>query len=222
MVNRLFITFLTICLLFIGIKVTPGMSGDILTSSQHSALRTPHSEKRVDVKKGLVAFVEMRSTEPATLYLMYPTQYSKYAATGSVDGVLEFKNITWLIYPVAAMLEDQTLYFVPGGDARFDVTYEDIKERIDRLLKGEERLRGGMEMWIERGVQVIRLTPLIPGLKVRLDLSVAAEFVIVKTIDFARYRKGLKSFDQLYEDAALKGLKRDSISLRQILKTFIS
>ncbi len=169
------------------------------------AIRNPESEKRVDVKKGIVAFVEVRSAEPATLYIMYPTQYSKYKTAGSVDGTLEFRNITWLIYPVPAMLEDQTLHFVMKGETRFDVVYEDIQDRINRLMKGEERLRAGMEMSVEAGINVVRLTPLLPGLKIALDFSKDARFIIIKTIDLARYRKGIKTFDQLYSEAGLKG-----------------
>lgn len=193
MVHRVFILFLT-GLVLLGVAVRPCLAG-----------KDPPPERRVDVKKGLVAFVDIRSTEPVTMYIMYPTQYSKYSATGSLDGVLELKNITWLMYPVPAMLEDQTVYFVPRGEVIFNVQYEDIKERIDRLLKGEEMLRAGMEMLVEGGINVIRLTPLIPGLKIRLDFSGNARFVIVKTIDFARYRKGIKTFDQLYEESDLKG-----------------
>ena len=32
-------------------------------------------EKKVDINKGLVAFVEINSSAPSTVYLMYPTQY---------------------------------------------------------------------------------------------------------------------------------------------------
>lgn len=169
--------------------------------------------KRVDVKKDRVAFVEMKSSEPVILYIMYPSQYSRYAETGSISGVTEYKNITWLMYPVPALFEDQTVYFVSAGDVRpgdvkINVTYENINERVDRLLKGEEMLRGGTETLVEGGVNMIRLTPLIPGLKVRLDFSGDTQFVIVKTTDFARYRKGIKSFESLYEEADLKGTDR--------------
>lgn len=165
----------------------------------------PQFERRVNVEKGQVAFVELKSPDPLTVYIMYPTQYTKYNTTGSLEGVLELKNITWLLYPLPAMLEDQTVYFVPRGEVIFNVEYEDIKERIDRLLKGEERLRAGMEMMVEGEVNAIRLTPLIPGLKIRLDFSGEARFVIVKTIDFARFRKGIKTFEQLYGESDLKG-----------------
>lgn len=186
-------------ILFAGAMIIDG-GGGIAAAGQ---------EKRVDVKKGAVAFVDVKSDEITTLYIMYPTQYSKYKETGSTEGVLEFKDITWFLYPVAAMLEDQTVYFVPNGEARFDVRYENIQERIDQLLKGEEKLRAGMEMRVERGVSMIRLTPLIPALKVSLDFSGDARFVIVKTIDFARYRKGLKTFEQLYDEAVLRGSEKE-------------
>ena len=186
------------------------------SAAEEIAPSPPSSEKRVDVKKGLVAFVEIKTEEPVTVYILYPTQYTKYKATGSADGVLEFKNITWLIYPIPALLEDQTVYFVPfvpkggpkRGDILFHTVYEDIHERIDRLMKGEEMLRAGMEMAVAGGTEVIRLTPLIPGLKVRLDFSGDTRFVVVKTIDLARYRKGVKSFEQLYEESDLKGSEK--------------
>ncbi|MBI5407664.1 MAG: hypothetical protein HZA18_08235 [Nitrospirae bacterium] len=191
-----------------------------LSAAEEIAPSPSSSEERVDVKKGLVAFVEIKTEEPVTVYILYPTQYTKYKATGSADGILEFKNITWLIYPIPALLEDQTVYFVPfvpkggpkggpkEGDVLFHTIYEDIYERIDRLMKGEEMLRAGMEMAVAGGTEVIRLTPLIPGLKVRLDFSGDTRFVIVKTIDLARYRKGVKSFEQLYEESDLKGSEK--------------
>lgn len=192
--HRVFIILFLTGLVVLGVAVRPSSAG-----------KDPPPERRVDVKKGLVAFVEIRSREPVTMYIMYPTQYRKYSATGSLEGALEIKKITWLIYPVPAMLEDQTVYFVPEGGVIFNVQYEDIEERIDRLLKGEEMLRAGMEMLVEGGISITRLTPLIPGLKIRLDFSEDARFVIIKTIDFARYRKGIKTFDQLYEESDLKG-----------------
>jgi len=186
------------------------------STAEEIAPSPPSSEERVDVKKGLVAFVEIKTEEPVTVSIMYPTQYTKYKTTGSANGVLEFKNITWLVYPIPALLEEQTVYFlssVPKGEAKkgdilFHTVYEDIHERIERLMKGEEMLRAGMEMAIEGGTEVIRLTPLIPGLKVRLDFSGNARFIIVKTIDLARYRKGIKSFEQLYDEADLKGSEK--------------
>lgn len=162
-------------------------------------------EKKIDVKKGLVAFVEISTSEPTSVYLMYPSQFEKYKASGSPEGALEFKAISWLFYPVPALLEDQTVYIVPKGDVTFNVTYENIQERIDRLFAGEEQLRAGTEMLIESGVNIVRLTPLIPGLKVRLDFFEKKQFVVIKTIDLARYKKGLKSFDQLYDEYDLKG-----------------
>lgn len=163
------------------------------------------SEKKVEAKKGIVAFIELSLNTPSDVYLLYPSQYNKYRKSGSLDGGLEFKEITWLFYPVPALLEDQTVYVVTKGAVRFNITYEDIQERIDRLYAGEEQLRAGSEVTIKSGTNVVRLTPLIPGLRVRLDLSENAEFVIAKTIDLARYKKGLKSFDQLYEGNDLKG-----------------
>lgn len=215
-VYRLFAALIAKCIVLLVIAwlsvfvafAAPAFAGGLTVSSPVSTM-----EKRVDVKKEMVAFVEVISVKPATLYIMYPTQYKKYADTGSTEGVSEYKNLTWLMYPVPALLEDQTVYFVSAGDVRpgdvkINVTYENINERVDRLLKGEEMLRGGTETVIEGGVSMIRLTPLIPGLKVRLDFSGDAQFVIVKTIDFARYRKGQKSFESLFADADIKGRER--------------
>jgi len=162
-------------------------------------------EKKIEAKKGIVAFIELSSTVPADIYLMYPTQYNKYKASGSLEGVIEFKEISWLFYPVPALLEDQTVYIVSKENVNFNITYENIQERIDRLFAGEEQLRAGTEMSINNGITVVRLTQLIPGLKVRLDLTENAQFVITRTIDLARYNKGLKGFDQLYKENALKG-----------------
>lgn len=162
-------------------------------------------DKKIEVKKDLVAFVEINSSAPSTVYLMYPAQYEKYMKSGSPEGVLEFKDITWLFYPIPALLEDQTVYFVTKDDVAFNITYENIQERIDRLFSGEEQLRAGTETLISKGINVVRLTQLIPGLKVRFDLFSKSEFVVIKTIDLARYRKGIKGFDQLYSENELKG-----------------
>jgi len=178
------------------------------TSGVAEEISAPLLEKRVDVQKGRVAFVEVMAEGPITLNILYPTQYRRYKESGSIEGGLIFEDITWLLYPVAAMLEDQTVYLVSEGEARFDVRYENIQERIDQLLKGEVKLRAGMEVIVEGGVGVIRLTPLIPDLDVMVDFSRDVPFVIVKTVDLARYRKGLKSFDQLYEEATLKGSEK--------------
>src|SRR4030067_1783784 len=162
-------------------------------------------EKKIDAKKGIVALIELSSPVPADVYVMYPTQYNKYKASGSLDGVIEFKDISWLFYPVPALLEDQTVYIVSKGDITFNITYENIQERLDRLFAGEEQLRAGNETSLDGGITVVRLTPLIPGLKVKLDFTENTRFVIIKTIDLARYNKGLKSFDQLYKENELKG-----------------
>ena len=161
--------------------------------------------KKVDAKKGIVAFIELSSPVPTDVYLMYPTQYNKYKASGLLEGVIEFKEISWLFYPVPALLEDQTVYIVSKGNITFNITYENIQERLDRLFAGEEQLRAGTEMSINNGITVVRLTQLIPGLKVKLDLTENAQFVITRTIDLARYNKGLKGFDQIYKENALKG-----------------
>ncbi|MBI5756394.1 MAG: hypothetical protein HZA12_05655 [Nitrospirae bacterium] len=193
MARRAFFGLTIACLVITAVIIASGAAGE--TSPV----------KKVDIQKGLVAFVDIKSPTPAAVYLLYPVQYEKYTETGLLEGVLEFKNITWLMYPIPALLEDQTVYFVPKGDVIFNITYENIRERIDRLYRGEEQLRAGTEMLTEPGVNVVRLTPLIPGLKIRLEFSDNIAFVIAKTIDFARYRKGLKSFEQLYGDAEIKG-----------------
>lgn len=162
-------------------------------------------EKKVEAKKGIVAFIELSSPIPSDVYLLYPTQYNKYKTSGSLEGVIKFNDITWLFYPIPALLEDQTIYIVTKGEVNYNITYENIQERLDRLFTGEEQLRAGTEMTINSGINIVRLTPLIPGLRVRLDFTENAQFVIVKTIDLARYKKGLKSFDQLYKEYELKG-----------------
>ena len=161
--------------------------------------------KKVEAKKGIVAFIELSSPSQSDVYLLYPTQYNKYKTSGSLEGVIEFKDITWLFYPIPALLEDQTVYIITKGEVKLNIAYENIQERLDRLFAGEEQLRAGTEMSIDSGISMVRLTPLIPGLKVRLDFTENAQFVIVKTIDLARYKKGLKSFDQLYKEYELKG-----------------
>src|SRR4030065_2801570 len=161
--------------------------------------------KKVAAKKGIVAFIELSSPSPSDVYLLYPTQYNKYKESGSLEGVLEFKEITWLFYPIPALLEDQTVYIITKGEVKLNITYENIQERLDRLFAGEEQLRAGTEMSINSGISMVRLKTLLPGLKVRLDFTENAQFVIVKTIDLARYKKGLKSFDQLYKEYELKG-----------------
>src|SRR3990170_507442 len=163
------------------------------------------SEKRIHAPKGIVAFIELSSPTPSDLYLLYQTQYNKYKESGSLEGVLEFKEITWLFYPIPALLEDQTVYIITKGEVKLNIAYENIQERLDRLFAGEEQLRAGTEMSINSGISIVRLTPLIPGIRVRLDFTENAQFVIVKTIDLARYKKGLKSFDQLYKEYELKG-----------------
>src|SRR3972149_6101607 len=92
-----------------------------LSAAEETASSPPSSENRVDVKKGLVAFVEIKAEEPVTIYIMYPTQFTKYKETGSAAGVLELRNLTWLIYPIPALMEAQTVYFVsltPKGVAK--------------------------------------------------------------------------------------------------------
>lgn len=165
--------------------------------------------KKVEAKKGIVAFIELSSPVPSDVYLMYPAQYSKYKESGLLEGGIEFKEINWLFYPVPALLEDQTVYIVSRGDVTFNITYENIQERLDRLFAGEEQLRAGTEMSVKSGLSAVRLTPLIPGLKIRLDMTENVQFVIIRTIDLARYNRGLKSFDDLYKENKLKKVSGD-------------
>ncbi len=179
-----------------------------MLSAHAGAIDKNHADdtvKIIEAKKGSVAFIELSSSAQSDVYLLYPTQYKKYVTTGSLEGVIEFRAISWLFYPVPALLEDQTVYILTRGSFNFNITYENIQERIDRLYAGEEQLRAGTEISMNRGVTIVRLTPLIPGLRVRLDFTGSTQFVIARTIDLARYNKGLKSFDQLFNDNALKG-----------------
>ena len=73
-------------------------------------------EKRIEAKKGIVAFIELSSPTPSDVYLLYPTQYNKYKTSGSLEGAIEFKDITWLFYPIPALLEDQTVYIITKGE----------------------------------------------------------------------------------------------------------
>lgn len=173
--------------------------------SEDNNISPPLHEKKIEAQKGIVAFIELSSPTPSDVYLLYPTQYDKYKKSGSLEGVLSFKEITWFFYPIPALLEDQTVYIVTGGEAHINITTENIQERLDRLYAGEEQLRAGAETSINSGIHIVRLTPLIPGLKVRLDFTENTQFVIAKTIDLARYKKGLKGFDQLVKDNELKG-----------------
>ncbi len=177
----------------------------VLSAAAGVAVSDNAIEKKIDAKKGIVAFIELSSLTPADVYLLYPTQYNKYKTSGSLEGVIEFKDITWLFYPIPALLEDQTVHIVTKGKVNFNITYENIQERIDRLYAGEEQLRAGTEMSMTSGINIVRLTPLIPGLRIRFDFSEKAQFIIVKTIDLARYKKGLKGFDQLFNENSLKG-----------------
>ena len=88
------------------------------------------SEKRIHAPKGIVAFIELSSPTPSDVYLLYPTQHNKYKESGSLEGVLEFKEITWLFYPIPALLEDQTVYIITKGEVKLNITYENIQEGL--------------------------------------------------------------------------------------------
>lgn len=100
-------------------------------------------QKMVEVNKGQVAFVHIRADGPTSILIMYPAQYQSYKATGSTEGAYAVQDVTWFLYPIPAMLEAQTVRFVADRDLVFDVVYEVIEERVDRLFRGEELLRAG-------------------------------------------------------------------------------
>src|SRR3972149_7829259 len=141
------------------------ISADVSTSLTRGDANNPPtpplekggSEKRIHAPKGIVAFIELSSPTPSDVYLLYPTQYNKYKESGSLEGVLEFKEITWLFYPIPALLEDQTVYIITKGEVKLNITYENIQERLDRLFAGEEQLRAGTEMSIKSGISLGRL-----------------------------------------------------------------
>lgn len=161
------------------------------------------TEKKVSAEKGRVAFVEIRAERPVTLLVLYPSQYKRYVETGEKSGALEITGILWYIYPIPAMLEDQTVYFIVKDGAEFKIRYEIIDERIKKLYSGEVLLRSGLESLLG-GISTLRLSQILPGLKIEVTTSAKAKLAVVKTIDYAFFLRGIKTFDEIYSSAEIK------------------
>jgi hypothetical protein len=165
------------------------------------------SEKKVFVERERVAFVEITSDKPVDLFIMYSPQYKKYAESGSTEGAFDVKSITWYIYPIPAMFDDQTVYFIVKDGANFKITYENIKERIDRLFKGEILLRSGADSYFKKGIDSIRLTQNLPDLQIEIEASEDVQIAVVKVMDYISLTRGKKSFEEIYSNASFKGIK---------------
>jgi len=83
-----------------------------------------NNEKKVFVERERVAFVEITSDKPVALFIMYTPQYNNYIKSGSTDGAFEVNNIRWYFYPIPAMFDDQTVFFIIKEGASFKITYE--------------------------------------------------------------------------------------------------
>lgn len=175
------------------------------------------TEKKVSVEKGRVAFVEIRAERSVTLFVLYPSQYKRYVETGEKSGALEITGVLWYIYPIPAMLEDQTVYFIVKDGAEFKIRYEIIDERIKKLYSGEVLLRSGLESLLG-GISTLRLSQILPGLKIEITTSAKAKLAVVKTIDYAFFLRGIKTFDEIYSSAEIK--RDDDAPLRLETKDF--
>ncbi len=164
-------------------------------------------EKKVFVEREKVAFVEITSDKPVDLFIMYTPQYKNYTKSGSTEGAFDVRNIRWYIYPIPAMFDDQTVYFVVKEGAQFKITYENIKERIDRLFKGEILLRSGATSFFKKGIDSIRLTQNLPDLQIEIEASEDAQIAAVKVMDYISLTRGQKSFEDIYKNASFKGVK---------------
>ncbi len=164
-------------------------------------------EKKIFVEREKVAFVEITSDKPVDIFIMYTPQYNSYLKSGSTEGAFDVKSVTWYIYPIPAMFDDQTVYFIVKDGARFSITYENVKERIDRLYKGEVLLRSGINAFLRKGVDSIRLTQNLPELQIDIEASEDAPIMAIKVMDYLSLTRGLKSFEEIYNNASLKGKK---------------
>lgn len=162
-------------------------------------------EKKVFVEREKVAFVEITSDKPVALFIMYTPQYNNYIKSGSTEGAFDVKNIRWYIYPIPAMFDDQTVFFIVKDGAKFNITYEIIKERIDRLFNGETLLRSGADAFFKKGIDSIRLTQNLPELKIDIEASIDVEIMVIKVMDYISLIRGLKSFEEIYKNASIKG-----------------
>lgn len=190
---KLFIAVVTILLLY-----TPSATGNG---------KGLEYEKKVFVEREKVAFVEITSEKPVDILIMYTPQYNNYIRSGSAEGAFEVKNIIWYIYPIPAMFDDQTVFFITRGGARFNVTYENIKERIDKLFKGEMLLRSGVSSFFKKGIDSIRLTQNLPELQIEIEASEDVQIMVIKVMDYISLTRGLKSFEDIYSNAKFKGIR---------------
>ncbi|HAP66598.1 MAG TPA: hypothetical protein DCQ99_02030 [Nitrospinae bacterium] len=164
-------------------------------------------EKKVFVEREKVAFVEIKSDKPVDIFIMYSPQYKNYTKSGSTEGAFDMRNIRWYIYPIPAMFDDQTVYFIVKEGAEFKVTYENVKERIDRLFKGDMLLRSGADSFFKKGIDSIRLTQNLPDLQIEIEASEDVQIAVVKVMDYISLTRGKKSFEEIYENASFKGVK---------------
>ncbi|MBI3813955.1 MAG: hypothetical protein HY279_05745 [Nitrospinae bacterium] len=169
-------------------------------------------EKKVFVEREKVAFVEITSDKPIDIFIMYTPQYNSYCKSGSTEGAFDVKSITWYIYPIPAMFDDQTVFFIAKDGARFNITYENVKDRIDRLFKGEALLRSGASAFFKKGIDSIRLTQNLPELQIEIEASEDIPIMALKVMDYMALTRGLKSFEEIYNNTVLKGKK--SLSFR--------
>jgi hypothetical protein len=169
-------------------------------------------EKKVFVEREKVAFVEIASDKPVDIFIMYTPQYNSYLKSGSMEGAFDVKSVTWYIYPIPAMFDDQTVYFIVKEGAKFSISYENIKERINRLYKGEVLLRSGANAFFKKGIDSVRLTQNLPELQIDIEASEDVPIMAIKVMDYLSLTRGLKSFEEIYNNANLKGKK--SLSFR--------
>lgn len=169
-------------------------------------------EKKVFVEREKVAFVEITSDKPVDIFIMYTPQYNSYLKSGSMEGAFDVKSITWYIYPIPAMFDDQTVYFIVKDGAKFSITYENVQERIERLYKGEVLLRSGASAFLKKGVDSIRLTQNLPELQIDIEASEDVPIMAIKVMDYISLMRGFKSFEEIYDNTNNKGKK--SVSFR--------
>lgn len=195
-----------LCIVFI---VTVFAYNPSLAENKNSLLEY---ERRVDVERDRVAFVEITSEIPVNIFIMYTPQYTNYMKNGSTQGAFEVKDVLWYFYPIPAMFDNQTVFFIVKEGAKFSITYENVKERIERLFKGGVLLRSGANSFFRKGIDSIRLTQNLPGLQIEIEASEDVEVMAVKVMDYISLTRGIKSFEDIYRMAGFKG--RRSLSFR--------
>jgi len=82
-----------------------------------------------------------------------------------------------------------------------------VKERIDRLFKGEILLRSGANSFFKKGIDSIRLTQNLPELQIEIEASEDAQIAVVKVMDYISLTRGKKSFEEIYNNASFKGIR---------------